>query len=254
MPTVRNPTWVRDEEILLLDLYLSHHPTSVKDPRVVDLSRLLRTLPLHPNSARTPAFRNPTGVFMKLGNLRHIDPEYAGKGLWRVNRLAAVVWKEFAGNSLRIGEAAAAIRRAAAIDSLREPLRAEQEGELYALEGRVLFRLHRVRERQPRLVLAKKQQAMRDHGKLVCEACGFDPISFYGPIGEGAIECHHVIPLSRLASETHTRLADLVLICANCHRLLHRGVGAPTIGQLQERAATREQSVGAGSATMVVQP
>ncbi|WP_405140686.1 HNH endonuclease [Sphaerisporangium sp. NBC_01403] len=43
----------------------------------------------------------------------------------------------------------------------------------------------------------------------------------YGDCGAGYIECHHVIPLHQ-AGEGLTKLADLALICANCHRMIHR--------------------------------
>lgn len=205
-----------------MDLYLRHKPTSEKDQHVVNLSRLLRALPIHPREVRTSTFRNATGVFMKLGNLRHIDPAYHGKGLGRSNRMAAVVWSEFGGDAERVLLAAAAIRKAARLSHFRQRLGVEQEGEQHAPEGRILFRLHRIRERKPRLVTAKKRQATRDNGKLVCEMCGFDPVAYYGPQGEAAIECHHIIPLAQLLPENPTRLSDLALVCASCHRVLHR--------------------------------
>ncbi len=68
---MRNPWWLRDEEILLLDVYLRVDPTSASDPAVLELSELLRRLPLHPRTLRAPSFRNPNGVLMKLHNLGH---------------------------------------------------------------------------------------------------------------------------------------------------------------------------------------
>ncbi|WP_308114324.1 HNH endonuclease [Streptomyces brasiliscabiei] len=35
------------------------------------------------------------------------------------------------------------------------------------------------------------------------------------------MECHHVIPLHE-AGEGQTKLIDLALVCANCHRMIHR--------------------------------
>lgn len=63
--------------------------------------------------------------------------------------------------------------------------------------------------------------------------CGFDFVAAYGPHGEGYIECHHVIPL-HASGEVKTRLEDLVLICANCHRMIHRR--APWLTPAQLRA------------------
>jgi predicted HNH restriction endonuclease len=44
----------------------------------------------------------------------------------------------------------------------------------------------------------------------------------YGDIGKDFIECHHVIPVSELKPGMKTKLSDVVLVCSNCHRMLHR--------------------------------
>ena len=56
---------------------------------------------------------------------------------------------------------------------------------------------------------------------LACELCGFDFTVAYGDRGEGYIECHHIVPL-HASGPTKTRPEDLILICANCHRIIHR--------------------------------
>ncbi|WP_427888645.1 HNH endonuclease [Kribbella sp. GL6] len=50
--------------------------------------------------------------------------------------------------------------------------------------------------------------------------CGFDFNATYGTCGSGYIECHHRTPLG-VTGQTHTLLADLALICSNCHRMIH---------------------------------
>ena len=57
-------------------------------------------------------------------------------------------------------------------------------------------------------------------GALSCEACGFDFVVKYGESGDGFAECHHKIPLADSAYTT-TRLEDLAILCANCHRMVH---------------------------------
>ena len=91
-----------------------------------------------------------------------------------------------------------------------------------AAEGRVKLRKHKVRERNTRLVKAKKELVLKQTGKLACEVCGFDFLKTYGKLGAGFIECHHGVPLAELESGSVTRLSDLHLVCANCHRMLHR--------------------------------
>ena len=44
----------------------------------------------------------------------------------------------------------------------------------------------------------------------------------YGLIGEDFIECHHTLPVSELTPDSKTRIEDIALLCANCHRMVHR--------------------------------
>jgi len=57
----------------------------------------------------------------------------------------------------------------------------------------------------------------------VCQACGFSFKPFYGKLGEGYIEVHHRVPVSRLGGNYFVNpVADLVPVCANCHAMVHR--------------------------------
>lgn len=91
-----------------------------------------------------------------------------------------------------------------------------------SLEGRIKYVIHKRRERNPELAAAKKRSFLKTFGRLYCEICGFDFEQTYGAVGEGFIECHHVIPISTYQEESITRLEDLKLLCANCHRMIHR--------------------------------
>lgn len=106
-----------------------------------------------------------------------------------------------------------------------------------ATEGRELLRLHRTRERKPRLAARKKRQVLNQTGRLACEACGFDFAAEYGELGVGFAECHHTQPLAQ-AGERQTALGDLAVVCANCHRMLHRRPWR-TVAQLRELLASR---------------
>jgi 5-methylcytosine-specific restriction enzyme A len=59
-----NPDWTRDETMLALSLYFECGETvpSKTDPRVQELSGLLRRLPYHADAAKKSTFRNPDGV------------------------------------------------------------------------------------------------------------------------------------------------------------------------------------------------
>lgn len=89
-------------------------------------------------------------------------------------------------------------------------------------EGALIERIHRTRERNSSVVAFVKNEEFRKQGSLECRVCGFDFSKTYGALGKGYIEAHHVLPLSEITAETKTRPEDLVLVCSNCHRMLHR--------------------------------
>jgi putative restriction endonuclease len=64
--------------------------------------------------------------------------------------------------------------------------------------------------------------ALKENSLLPCEICQFSLKENYGETGEGFIEGHHIFPISQLTEETETKLEDLILLCSNCHRMIHR--------------------------------
>jgi len=134
------------------------------------------------------------------------------------------VWLDFADDPRRCQEVADAI-----VASLDDPelggARLEavfDEDFREAQEGALLSGLHRYRERNRKLVEVKRKQAMKRYGKLVCEVCKFDFSVRYGDRGNGFMECHHTKPLPTLVVGDKTHIDDLALVCANCHRMIHR--------------------------------
>jgi hypothetical protein len=93
---------------------------------------------------------------------------------------------------------------------------------LSAKEGRRRWVLHLRRERNAKIVGAKKSQVLKKTGRLECEVCGFDFKERYGALGENFCEAHHKQPLSTLNEQTETKLDDLAILCSNCHRMIHR--------------------------------
>ncbi|MBN9122843.1 MAG: HNH endonuclease [Planctomycetes bacterium] len=89
-------------------------------------------------------------------------------------------------------------------------------------EGRQVMRLHLRKERNRKAVRRKKQRVLATTGRLCCEVCTFDFRATYGDLGDGFAECHHRVPLAELTEEYRIRLSELAIVCANCHRMLHR--------------------------------
>lgn len=226
----RNPAWTRDELILAMDLYVRHGLLDDSHPEVIELSRVLGSLPIHPERDSFQSFRNPNGVALKLANFAAIDTHYPGKGMARGGRSDKEVWAEFEGSPGEL-ERLARLLRAAALDPDLVPP-APEPGEELVREGAIAYRLHRHRERDRKIVARKKQAVLRAGGSLSCEVCDFEFGKFYGELGDGYIECHHRVPLAA-SGPTVTAIQDLALVCANCHRVIHRSQPWLSVSELR---------------------
>ena len=100
---------------------------------------------------------------------------------------------------------------------------ARDDESLTGWEGGRRLSIHISGERDQRLVAdAKKRHARKHNGRLPCELCTFDFVECYGPAGEGFAEAHHRTPLHKLNGPTLVSSNNLAIVCANCHRMLHR--------------------------------
>ncbi|MDD2068727.1 HNH endonuclease [Pseudomonas putida] len=241
---IRPPAWSTDELILALDLYL-RNPSALnsKDhPDVQELSIFLGKMALPSIVERLERYRSADAVYMKLHNFKRWDPKYTqvGKrGLKNGNREEERVWTRFAEDPEKLADVVIAIRSFVGVglssESTREVIFSDSEPEIQeAEEGKILTRFHRFRERDRKLVLYKKKQAMSKYGKLDCEACGFSFLSRYGDAGKDIIDVHHTKPLHTLKPGEKTRLNDLALLCSNCHRVVHSSKPWLTIEELRK--------------------
>ena len=98
-----------------------------------------------------------------------------------------------------------------------------------------------------------KQRFKDEKGRIFCEACDFD---FQETDGEDYIEAHHILPLGEIKEESvrksvahlnfiidnqlfikgvphliehslkegqiETKIEDIVLLCCNCHKMVHK--------------------------------
>lgn len=222
----RNPVWSRDELTLALDLYVktAGNPTAKDDAALEALSAVLNKMHRLNGDSGSDTLRNRNGVYLKVMNFRSSDPAYLDQGkvgMQRGNRLEGVLWAGYAGRLTELAADAEAIRQAVigadeAVVAKLPPVE-PYEGE----EGGVIMRLHKRYERDPKLVREKRKAAAATED-LACEVCGFDFEAAYGDLGRGYIEVHHTRPVHTLLAGTKTKLDDLALLCANCHRMAHR--------------------------------
>lgn len=72
----------------------------------------------------------------------------------------------------------------------------------------------------------------KEHHGTICMVCNFDFGKTYGSHGEGFIEMHHLFPIAE--GTRKTSVEDLRPVCANCHRMLHRGKKLLRIEELKD--------------------
>jgi 5-methylcytosine-specific restriction protein A len=223
--TKKNPTWTRDELILTLDFYFhfNGNPPSKESAEIKALSDLLNRM-AGEISKGLEKFRNANGVYMKIMNFRRFDPAFAQKGavgLSRGGRGDEEVWKEYHNRRVDLHSAAEAIRSTINSEEYRKQKLDDDPEIAEAEEGKILTRVHISRERNRELIKKKKADVLKRLGSLKCEVCSFDFKEFYGDRGEGFAEIHHLKPLNTLQPGSITRLEDLSVLCANCHRMVH---------------------------------
>lgn len=90
------------------------------------------------------------------------------------------------------------------------------------VEGRKKLVQHLEYERNHYLTTQAKKIFKQEHHHLYCEICGFDFQATYGELGKDFIEAHHVVPLSERDGCSVTKISDFVMLCSNCHSMIHR--------------------------------
>ncbi|CAN7166730.1 HNH endonuclease [Microbacterium foliorum] len=215
--------WLHDELLLAADLVSRNNWSAVRanNPAAEELSQLLRQGTLHPGKVLPDDFRSPWSIQRKTFDLATSDPSYQGKATRGALRDADVL-AAFRRDASGMQAAAAEVRRL-----LLENVALPQDwsidvDNLSFEEGGVVEYLGRRRERSSKLREAKISDALKTKGSLECEICQFDFSAFYGSRGDRYIEVHHRTPLHASGS-TRSSLKELVLLCANCHRMCHRG-------------------------------
>ena len=103
----------------------------------------------------------------------------------------------------------------------------QEEGDV---EGEIVQALSFRRERSPR----NRLLCLSLHGDF-CGVCGYDPKSLYGTEAGTILEVHHIEPLAEVsAPKTYDPATDLIPLCPNCHRAIHRKKPAYTPDELKE--------------------
>jgi len=235
----RQPPWTRDELILALELYFRDPGArgNARHPETIRLSQELNSLAIHAHPNRGSVFRNPSGIGLELMNFTRFDAVYQARGrrgMTHGSKLQKEIWNTFSSDLRYLSRTATAIRDIGLAGPVPSGTHdADILDVTEAPEGRILTRVHRLPERNSRVVAAKKADTIKHRGRLECEVCMFDFEAVYGVLGKRFAECHHIVALSALDSSRTTRLNDLLIVCANCHRMMHRSRPWTTAEQLR---------------------
>jgi len=97
-------------------------------------------------------------------------------------------------------------------------------------EGKEKTRIQTRFERNPGL----RRQTIKIHG-TTCAVCGFDFAEKYGKLGEGYIEIHCLKPHTSIRGERDVDPKnDLMPLCSNCHRIIHKSDPMLTVEELKK--------------------
>lgn len=206
-----NAAFTRDEVFLALDvLYFSgEEHFSPKNKAVIELSRLLNELPIHPTSDRPENFRNPVGISDQIGGFRRsIQPEATRL---RVGSAFYEVFNEYRDQLDCIHEIAQVIRRNKPF--YEEYLFGNGIEEDGFKEGALLGHLHRILERRDSARLKKA---------TVCEVCLLNLGEVYRDTGSSFLQMHLLEPITKLDASKKYTTDDFMTVCPNCHAVLHR--------------------------------
>lgn len=90
------------------------------------------------------------------------------------------------------------------------------------IEGKEQLTLHLKKERNYSFMKKCKQLYALKDKYLHCEICNFSFYERYGDIGINFIEGHHKYPIAELKAETKIKSSDILMVCSNCHRMIHK--------------------------------
>lgn len=183
-----------------------------------------------------------SGVYNKVMNFRSIDPNDIRKGFAATNSIDHKVWSDFYLSEKKMLDVEAldiAYQKywksgsKVPIQQIEEDVLAEEiEDRGPVKEGALKEYYGKRYERDP----SNRKRAIEIHG-LSCKVCDFNFEAVYGQRGADFIEVHHRKPIAHFEGEEQAvdPATDLVPVCSNCHRMIHRRADQVlTVEELQE--------------------
>jgi 5-methylcytosine-specific restriction enzyme A len=159
--------------------------------------------------------RNSANILYYLGMKADYRGLFEGESLTRVIEILNSKGEEY-GDVVRLLKLEA--KKSRLYENVVSDIEAQEIEEGNRIEGTKKSYFVNQYERDPK----NRKEAIEIHG-LNCYGCDFNFEDVYGERGRDFIEIHHIKPLSTLQEEVVINPAtDLVPLCANCHRMIHR--------------------------------
>jgi len=95
-----------------------------------------------------------------------------------------------------------------------------QDNEIFA-EGRIRTLTLLQRERSPN-IRKRLLEVLHESEDVRCSICSQTYENHHVELRDSAFEVHHIIPVSEYEGAHTTRLSEVTLLCAVCHRIIHR--------------------------------
>jgi len=211
----RPPKWNKKELLLAVTFYHKYPYPEWKDFPKEDVELLREKINRVSESERTYG-----SVYLKLMNFVAIDQELSQNpndertGMKNYRKTDKEVWKEH-----QTGELLSEV-----LENITSDVLDVDEIEYTAKEGKRTKSesAHYRYERDPKLRELKIKEFLTNYDSIHCEICSFDFEAKYGERGREYIECHHTIPVSEMKENHISKTSELILLCSNCHRMVHR--------------------------------
>jgi len=221
---MRQPNWTVNEVIIAVDTYFEIG--DVKDinsnnPLVIELSELLKALPIHKNKDNT--FRNVASIEMNLKCIASLD-ENAKYSMRTTTILQGEVYNYYREKKMYLHKIANAIKACLPLPfDYYEPLDSHN-----LMMGNILYLYH--------LYLENKTKTSRtltedfyNRRKSNCACCGIDLSLFFGEKGFELIEQHYTEEIINYHNNMDILPGKFTALCPACHKLAH---SSPDLFQL----------------------
>ena len=82
---------------------------------------------------------------------------------------------------------------------------------------------------------SRNRRACINHYGWLCWVCDLDFSEIYGPLGDGYIQVHHMVPVAEMGPGYRPDpVKEMVPLCSNCHSMIHRGESLLSPVELRE--------------------